>query len=67
MDTKKEIHTPQMKPYDDSMWENWLIYDNMPYQQDPSLCVDRSFKPISGNIVKSYRIQIVEPYEIKHE
>lgn len=64
---KKEVHTSQMKPYDDSIWENWLIYDNIPYEQDPELFKDRVFKSITGNIIKSHRIQMVEPYELKHE
>ncbi len=67
VDIKKEMHTPQTKPYDDSIWENWLIYDSMPYRQDPELFVERAIRLVSGNIVKSCRIQMVEPYEIKHE
>lgn len=56
-----------MKPYDETMWEHWAMYDNMPYIWDPDLNVDKIFKSFSGNIIKAYRIQVVEPYEIKHE
>lgn len=67
MDTKKSMNTSKMKPYDEIMWEHWAMYDNMPYIWDPDLNVDRTFKSLSGNIIKAYRIQMDEPYEIKHE
>ena len=67
MDIKNGTHTPKTRPYDDSMLENWLLYDNMPFSRDPALFVDQSFKTVSGNIIKSYRIRLNEPYELKEE
>jgi hypothetical protein len=65
--TKYSENAMQMKPYDESMWEKWAMYDNMPYMWDPDLNVEKIFKCISGNIIKSYRFQLDEPYKIKHE
>jgi hypothetical protein len=67
VDTRKTENTPKMKPYDDIMWEQWSMYDAMPYIWDPDLNVERVFKCISGNVIKYYRIQMDDPYMIKHE
>lgn len=67
VDTKNSMNTSKMKPYDETMWEHWAMYDKMPYIWDPDLNVEKVLKSISGNIIKAYRIQIDEPYEIKHE
>lgn len=67
MGTMNSENVTQTKPYDESMWEKWSMYDNMPYMWDPDLNVEKIFKCISGNIIKSYRIQMDEPYKIKHE
>lgn len=63
--TEGKKNTP-VKPYDDSLWDSYSIYDNMPYIWDPDLNVDKIFKRISGNIIKAYRCQIIEPFEVKH-
>lgn len=67
MDTKKAKKATQEKPYDDSMGDHWSMYNNMPYVWDPDLNVDKVFKIVSGNIIKSYRCVTKEPYEVKHE
>ncbi|MBP1754495.1 MAG: hypothetical protein H6Q59_893 [Firmicutes bacterium] len=67
VETKNSLNTTKTKPYDESMWERWAMYDNMPYIWDPDLNVEKSLRSISGNIIKSYRIQMDEPFEIKHE
>lgn len=57
-----------VKPYDDSMWDQWTMYDNMPYVWDPDLNTEKKFALESGNIIKGYRIQMKgEPYELKYE
>ena len=58
--------TAPIKPYDDSMWENWIIYDNIPYELDSDLRAIKSFSKVSGNVIKSYRCLVKEPYEAKH-
>ncbi len=67
MDTRKADNTPKMKPYDELIWEHWSMYDAMPYVWDPDLNVEKVFQYNSGNIIKAYRFQLDEPYEIKHE
>ncbi len=67
VDTKKTENTPKMKPYDAMLGEHWSMYDAMPYVWDPDLNVEKVFKCISGNIIKFYRFQMDEPYEIRYE
>lgn len=67
MDTSIAVKTAPARPYDDSAWEHWSMYDNMPYIWNPDLNVERVFKYITGNIIKGYRCNIVETFEIKHE
>jgi hypothetical protein len=66
VNTKNEERATQLKPYDNTMWEHWSMYDNMPYNWDPDLNVEKIFKYISGNIIKSYRCKLDEPYELNH-
>ncbi len=67
MDKRKADDTPRMKPYDELIWEHWSMYDAMPYVWDPDLNVEKVFQFNSGNIIKAYRFQLDEPYEIKHD
>lgn len=67
MDTRSFRNNVSVKSYDDSLWDHYSIYDNIPYTRDASLNVEKIFKRISGNIIKSYRCQMKEPYEVKHE
>lgn len=67
MDDKKNVKPPYERPYDDSILENWPMYDNMPYVWDRNLIVDKHWKSVSGNIIKSYRCIMKDPYEIKYE
>jgi hypothetical protein len=66
VEKKKDQKTAPIKPYDDSMWENWTIYDNLPNELDSDLRAERKLAKESGNIIKSYRCLIKEPYEVKH-
>ena len=67
MKTKMEKGNVPVKPYDDSLWDRYSMYDKMPYVWDPDLNVEKIFTRVSGNIIKAYRCQIKEPYEVKHE
>jgi hypothetical protein len=66
VNTRNEQKTAPIKPYDESMWENWSMYDNLPYIRDLDLRADKTLAIESGNVIKSYRCQIKEPYEVKH-
>lgn len=66
MDTEKETNTTPIKPYDDSTWDHWSIYDNVPFERDYKSREEDNLSLISGNIIKSYRCQIKEPYVVKH-
>lgn len=66
MDLKRERkHTP-VRPYDDSIWDSDSMYDRMPYVWDPDMNVEKVFKKVSGNIIKSYRCKLENPIEVKH-
>lgn len=67
MDTMKETMNTKLRPYDDSAWDSYSMYDNLPYNWDPDLNVEKVFKKITGNIIKAHRCKIKETYEIKHE
>jgi hypothetical protein len=67
VNNKKEQKNVPVKPYDDSLWDRYSMYDRMPYVWDPDLNVEKRFAKTTGNIIKSYRCQIKEPYEVKHE
>lgn len=66
MNTKKDMKTAPLKPYDDSMWDHWSIYDNVPYVRDLDLRTNINLSRVSGNVIKSYRCRIKEPYEVKN-
>ncbi len=67
MDITAIVKTAPLKPYDDSPWDRWSMYDNMPYVWDPDLNVERVFKFVTGNVIKSYRCNFIESVEINHE
>lgn len=67
MNNKKDQNNVPERPYDDSMWDHYSMYDRMPYVCDPDLNVEKIFTRVTGNIIKSYRCQIKEPYEVKHK
>jgi hypothetical protein len=67
VNSKKEKKEAPVKPYDDSMWDRYSMYDRMPYMWDPDLNVEKIFTKVTGNIIKSYRCKTNEPYEVKHE
>jgi hypothetical protein len=67
MDTKIQNKSTPVKPYDDSLWERNSLYDRMPYVWDQDLNVEKIFKRVTGNVIKAYRCQFKETYEVKHE
>lgn len=53
-----------LRPYDDSMWEHFYMYDNMPYSWDSD--IEKHLSIVSGNLIKSYCcIMKNEPYVLK--
>lgn len=67
MESVNKTGTPQVSPYDDSAWEHYSMYDNMPYVWDPDLNAMNIFTIVTGNLIKSYRCVMKDPLEIKHE
>lgn len=67
MDVKSGTENLPDRPYDDSLWDQNSMYDRMPYVWDPGLNVEKIYARVSGNIIKAYRCQIKEPFEVKHE
>lgn len=55
-----------MKPYEDTMWDQFSMYEKMPYIWNTDLNAERVFRKESGNIIKAYRCKIEEPIEVKH-
>lgn len=53
-----------IQPFDRTLSENFLLYDNMTYYRDKNLCGDDSVRRVSGNIVKYYRCDLMPPVEI---
>jgi len=64
MSAQNDLPANPQRPYDDSMWDHFNMYDNVPYKWDASL--EKHLKLESGNVIKAYRCKILEPYEIKH-
>lgn len=62
-----DTNSNRVSPYDDSLWDRNSMYDNLPFHWDPDLNVLKNFTLVSGNMIKSYRCLIKEPYELKHE
>lgn len=57
---------PSNKPYDDSLWDCWTIYDKVEYVQNKDDCHNYQ-KIVSGNIVKYYRCAMKDAYEVNHD
>ena len=67
MDDKKEENNPPLKPYDDTIWEDWSLYDNMPYVWNHDLSTGNTLSYESGNLIKAYRYKLQDPYELKYK
>lgn len=51
-------------PFDDSAFDRYSMYDNMPYQWDSDLNIDKVFRLETGNLIKAYRCKENEPLEL---
>lgn len=62
--TKKDV--PE-RPYEEILWEQFSMYDRMPYVWDSDMNVEKVFRRETGNIIKAYRCNIEKPIEVKYE
>lgn len=67
MDYNNELYKIPGNFYDDTQSCYNSIYDKMPYVWDSDLILERRIIRESGNVIKSYRCLIKDPYEIKNE
>lgn len=65
MSSEAYYNLSALRPYDETMWDNNTLYDNMPYEW--SMDTGKVIALESGNVIKGYRCKIKEPYEIKHK
>lgn len=66
MNTINEQKTTPNRPYDDSSWDRWTMYDEAPFIWDIDLCREMGLTLVSGNIIKAYQCLLAKPYEVKH-
>ena len=64
MDSKSVKKHTKERPFDDSSFDRYSIYDNLPYQWDPDLNVEKVFRMETGNLIKGYRCKMEEPIEL---
>lgn len=65
MSTNIKYFPDHLRPYDDSLWDDYSMYDNMPYYW--SMDTERIIAVESGNVIKSHRCRISEkPYVIRY-
>ncbi len=67
MGTKKNKDYVSVRPYDDSMWDRYAMYDKIPYVWNSDLVIEKTFHIFSGNIIKYYQYQMKDSIEVKHE
>lgn len=63
--TEKQSHS--VRPYVDSQWEDWTMYNNIPYHFDEDLYHDKKIQLYSGNIIKHQRCQMIDTLELKYQ
>lgn len=56
-----------IKYYDQSLEENFYMYDHLPYVNDPSICGKDNVALISGNVIKKYRYKSNELYPLDNK
>lgn len=54
----------KLKPFDSSLREDYSMYDNLPYEKDVDLCGPDKIALESGNLIKYYRCNIRDYYQI---
>lgn len=60
----REYSLSPLKPYNESIWEQFSYYDELPYVWNSDS--EKHLRLVSGNMIKGYRCQIKGSYEIKH-
>lgn len=57
--TKEELRKLKDEgPYDKSLEDYFMLYDNMPYVKDTSICTNDVIKLYSGNVIKSFAYKL---------
>lgn len=63
--TKEELRKLKDKgPYDASLEDFFIMYDEMPYVKDISICTTDSIMLYSGNVIKSFAYKLGETKKI---
>lgn len=47
-------------PYDTTLEHSFIMYDNMPYERDVSICNEEHLGLLGGNIIKYYRCNFLD-------
>ncbi len=47
-------------PYDTALENSFVMYDNMPYIRDASICNEEHLGLFGGNIIKYYRCNLLD-------
>lgn len=55
----------RFRHYDNSLENNLSMYDHMPYYRDENLCNQSTIALESGNVIKYYRVKLLDPFELK--
>ena len=64
MENKSEYPLSPQKPYDETVWDQFDFYDNIPYMWDSDN--ERQISLVSGNVIKGYRCKLKDSYELKY-
>lgn len=67
MSEKNELHFSKLGPYDASGEVNLSMYDKLPYKRNYDACNAEHIRMESGNVLKYYRINNGETYEVKNQ
>lgn len=67
MSEKKEPHFSKLGPYDTSGEVNLSMYDKLPYKRNYDACNAEHIRMESGNVLKYYRINNGDTYEVKNQ
>jgi hypothetical protein len=67
VDSKSAKKHKTEKPFDDSAFDRYSMYDNMPYEWDTDLNIEKVFRMETGNLIKGYRCKLEEPLELSFE
>ncbi len=64
MNSKPTMQYPRELLFDDPSFDRCSLYDNMPYQWDADLNIERILCKETGNLIKGYRCKIEEPVKL---